>query len=105
MKWIERHREQLPSTIHGRGLVEYIEAVVQNDGTLPRPWRASPWSQLATLAGLKPSGWHGNAGRQQLRRRGSVTEANDLVTATPAGMQEASEVPSAPSPPAERLAL
>jgi hypothetical protein len=35
----------------------------------------------------------------------SVTEANDLVAATPAGMQEAGEAPPAPFTPAERLVL
>ena len=34
VKWIERRREQFTSTIHGRGLVEYCEAAVKNDGTL-----------------------------------------------------------------------
>src|SRR5262249_20271716 len=34
VKWIERRREQLPSPIHGPGLVEYCEAAVTNDGTL-----------------------------------------------------------------------
>jgi hypothetical protein len=58
-----------------------------------------------TLADLKPRGGHFNAGRQQLRMCGSVTEANDLVAATPAGMQEAGEVPPAPSTPAGRRAL
>ena len=34
VKWIERRREQFTSTIHGRGLVEYFDAAVKNDGTL-----------------------------------------------------------------------
>jgi carbon-monoxide dehydrogenase large subunit len=34
VKWIERRREQFTSTIHGRGLVEYVEAAVTNDGIL-----------------------------------------------------------------------
>jgi carbon-monoxide dehydrogenase large subunit len=34
VKWIERRREQFTSTIHGRGLVEYVDAAVNNDGTL-----------------------------------------------------------------------
>jgi len=32
VKWIERRREQFTSTIHGRGLVEYFDAAVKNDG-------------------------------------------------------------------------
>jgi uncharacterized protein len=63
------------------------------------------WGQLATLAGLKPSGGHFNAGRKSLRDAGYVAEANDLVTATPAGLTAAGEVPPTPSSPAERLAL
>ncbi|HEY7492369.1 MAG TPA: xanthine dehydrogenase family protein molybdopterin-binding subunit [Candidatus Tectomicrobia bacterium] len=34
VKWIERRREHFSSTIHGRGLVEYFDAAVKNDGTL-----------------------------------------------------------------------
>jgi len=34
VKWIERRREHLTSTIHGRGLVEYVDAAVKHDGTL-----------------------------------------------------------------------
>lgn len=34
VKWIEKRREHFTSTIHGRGLVEYFEAAVKNDGTL-----------------------------------------------------------------------
>ena len=34
VKWIERRREHFTSTIHGRGLVEYFDAAVKNDGTL-----------------------------------------------------------------------
>jgi hypothetical protein len=63
------------------------------------------WAQLATLAGLKPSGGHFNAGRKELRSCGHVAESNGLVTATPAGLKAAGEVPPAPSTPAERLAL
>ncbi|HTV87775.1 MAG TPA: hypothetical protein VME41_02055 [Stellaceae bacterium] len=63
------------------------------------------WGQLATLAGLKPSGGHFNAGRKSLRDAGYVTEINDLVSATAAGLAAAGEVPPAPSTPAERLAL
>jgi len=63
------------------------------------------WGQAATLAGLKPSGGHYNAGRKQLRDLGLVEEATDLVTASPAGQHAAGEVPPAPSTPAERLAL
>lgn len=63
------------------------------------------WGQLATLAGLKPSGGHFNAGRKSLRDAGYVDEAGDLVAATAAGLAVAGEVPAAPSTPAERLAL
>jgi uncharacterized protein len=63
------------------------------------------WGQAATLAGLKPSGGHFNAGRKSLRDAGYVTEINDLVTASPAGLKAAGEVPPAPSTPTERLAL
>ena len=63
------------------------------------------WAQLATLAGLKPSGGHFNAGRKELRSGGHVAESNGLVTATPVGLEAAGEVPPAPSTPAERLAL
>jgi hypothetical protein len=63
------------------------------------------WGQAATLAGLKPSGGHYNAGRKQLRDMGLVEEATDLVTVSPAGMEVAGEVPPAPSSAKERLAL
>jgi hypothetical protein len=91
-------------------------AVVARDGTHPAarklliaaaqhaPGRFS-WGQLATLAGLKPSGGHFNAGRKSLRDAGYVSEANDLVAATAIGLAAAGEVPPAPSTPAERLAL
>jgi hypothetical protein len=63
------------------------------------------WGQLATLAGLKPSGGHFNAGRKDLRTLSYVTETNGLVTATADGLKAAGEVPPAPSTPAGRLAL
>lgn len=63
------------------------------------------WGQVATLAGLKPRGGHFNAGRKELREAGYVAEASDLVSASPAGLKAAGEVPPQPSPPAERLAL
>jgi hypothetical protein len=63
------------------------------------------WGQAATLAGLKPSGGHYNAGRKQLRDLSLIEEATDLVTASPAGLHTAGEVPPAPTTPAERLAL
>jgi hypothetical protein len=63
------------------------------------------WGQLATLAGLKPSGGHFNAGRKDLRSLGYVAESNGLVIATARGLEAASEVPPVPSTPAERLAL
>jgi len=63
------------------------------------------WGQAATLAGLKPSGGHFNAGRKSLRESGYINEANDLLSATPAGQKAAGEVPPAASTPAERLAL
>jgi hypothetical protein len=63
------------------------------------------WGQLATLAGLKPSGGHFNAGRKDLRALGYVAERDGLVTPIADGLKAAGEVPSAPSTPAERLAL
>jgi hypothetical protein len=63
------------------------------------------WGQLATLAGLKPSGGHFNAGRKELRAAGYVAETNGLVTPTRRGLKAAGEVPPAPSTPAERLAM
>ncbi|MGC2523743.1 MAG: hypothetical protein WA417_14080, partial [Stellaceae bacterium] len=71
------------------------------------------WGQLATLAGLKPSGGHFNSGRKVLRDAGHIAETNDpgsgsgtgLVEVTPAGLAAAGEVPAAPSTPAERLDL
>src|SRR5205823_6219561 len=63
------------------------------------------WGQLATLAGLKPSGGHFNAGRKDLRAAGHVAETNGLVAATPTGLKTAGEVPPEPSTPAERLAM
>ena len=63
------------------------------------------WGQAATLAGLKPSGGHFNAGRKELRDAGYVAETGGLVTPTPEGLNAAGEVPAAPSTPAERLAL
>jgi hypothetical protein len=63
------------------------------------------WGQLATLAGLKPSGGHFNAGRKELRAAGYVAETNGLVTATPGGLKAAGKVPPTPSTPAERLAM
>ena len=53
------------------------------------------WGQVATLAGLKPSGGHFNAGRKILRDASYVAEVNDLVTASPAGLKAAGEVPRA----------
>jgi hypothetical protein len=63
------------------------------------------WGQAATLAGLKPSGGHFNAGRKSLRASCFIEEVNDLLSVTPAGLKAAGEVPPAPSTPAERLAL
>ena len=63
------------------------------------------WGQLATLAGLKPSGGHFNSGRKALRDAGYIAETNDLVEVTPAGLAAAGEVPASPSTPAERLDL
>ncbi|HJT07598.1 MAG TPA: hypothetical protein VJ747_11765 [Stellaceae bacterium] len=63
------------------------------------------WGQAATLAGLKPSGGHYNAGRKQLRDLELVEEAADLVTVSPSGLDAAGEVPPVPSSAEERLAL
>lgn len=61
------------------------------------------WVQLATLAGLKPSGGHFNSGRKDLRDRGLILEDSNLVLASPAGIEEIGETTPAPSTPAERL--
>ena len=50
------------------------------------------WGQLATLAGLEPSGGHFNAGRKQLRQSGYVDENNNLVGVTKAGLKVAGTV-------------
>ena len=63
------------------------------------------WGQAATLAGLKPSGGHFNAGRKQLRDRGLIGEVTDLVAVSAAGLDAAGEVPPAPSTSTERLLL
>jgi hypothetical protein len=63
------------------------------------------WGQAATLAGLKPSGGHFNAGRKELRDAQYVAERDGLVTATANGLKAAGEVPPSPSTPSERLAL
>ena len=63
------------------------------------------WGQAATLAGLKPSGGHFNAGRKDLRTLGYVAENNGLVMPTGPGLQAAGEVPPSPSTPTERLAM
>jgi hypothetical protein len=63
------------------------------------------WGQAATLAGLKPSGGHFNAGRKSLRESGYIEETNDLLSASVAGLKAAGEVPPVPSTPVERLAL
>ena len=63
------------------------------------------WSQVATLAGLKPAGGHYNAGRKQLRVLGLIDEVADLVAANATGLEAAGEVPPAPSTSAERLSL
>ena len=63
------------------------------------------WGQAATLAGLKPSGGHFNAGRKQLRDLGLVEESADLVGVSKPGLNAAGEVPPAPSTATERLAL
>ena len=63
------------------------------------------WGQVATLAGLKPSGGHYNAGRKQLRDQSLIDEAADLVAVSATGLDTAGEVPPAPSTASERLAL
>jgi hypothetical protein len=63
------------------------------------------WGQLSTLAGLKPSGGHFNAGRKELRELGYIAENNGLVVPSENGLQAAGEVPSSPSTPAERLTM
>lgn len=63
------------------------------------------WGQAATLAGLKPSGGHFNAGRKQLRDRGFIEERDGSVAVTVLGLAEAGEQAPAPSTPGERLEL
>jgi hypothetical protein len=63
------------------------------------------WAQIATLAGLKPSGGHYNSGRSELRNLGYVHENGDIVSITQAGLEEAGEVPESPSTPEERLTM
>lgn len=50
------------------------------------------WGQAATLAGLKPSGGHYNAGRKALRDAGMVDEQGDLVQASAAGLTAAGDM-------------
>src|SRR5262249_54773889 len=50
------------------------------------------WGQLATLAGLKPSGGHFNAGRKDLRALGYIAEPDGLVMPTETGLNAAGEV-------------
>jgi hypothetical protein len=63
------------------------------------------WGQVATLAGLKPTGGHFNSGRKDLRAIGYIVETNGLVTLTPDGLKAAGGELPAPSTPAARLAL
>ena len=63
------------------------------------------WGQAATLAGLKPTGGHFNAGRKSLREVRVYQRSERFLSATPAGLKAAGEVPPAASTPAERLAL
>jgi uncharacterized protein len=63
------------------------------------------WGQAATLAGLKPTGGHYNAGRKTLRDAGYIEEADDLVSVSSAGLEAAGDVPPATSSAAERLAM
>jgi hypothetical protein len=58
------------------------------------------WGQAATLAGLKPSGGHFNAGRKSSRESGYIEEVNDLLSASAIGLKAAGAVP----PAAEELA-
>jgi hypothetical protein len=63
------------------------------------------WGQVGLLAGLKASGGHFNAGRQELRDAGFIAENGDLVEITESGLSAAGVVPSAPSTPDERLEM
>jgi hypothetical protein len=63
------------------------------------------WGQLATIAGLKPSGGHFNTGRKQLLDAALVDDPGDLVRPTAAGVAVIGETPPAPSSAAERLAM
>jgi hypothetical protein len=87
-----------------RLLVRLVEGFGERGHETHAPGRFS-WGQLATLAGLKPSGGHFNSGRKALRDAGYIAETNDLVEVKPSGLAAAGEVPASPSTPAERLAL
>ena len=109
--------EDLPSVPVAQSEAERASAEADGNGALhpaarkllaalaPHAPARFTWGQAATLAGLKPSGGHYNAGRKQLRDMGLVDEAADLVAVSPAGMDLAGEVPPAPSTAEERLAL
>jgi hypothetical protein len=61
------------------------------------------WGQVATLAGLKPSGGHFNAGRKELCDRALIEEHDGCVAITKLGLAETGERAPAPSSPVERL--
>ena len=63
------------------------------------------WGQVATLAGLKPSGGHFNAGAQEPRGRRPWRGKINGSGSTSCWLQALAAVPPAPSTPTERLAL
>ncbi len=101
-----KHRSPAASRANGRGDGTLHPAARKLLAALAQhaPTRFT-WGQVATLAGLKPSGGHYNAGRKQLRDLSLIDEAADLVFASVAGMEAAGEVPPAPSSIEERLDL
>jgi hypothetical protein len=96
--------EQSPAEAEGTGALHPAARKLLTALAQHAPTRFT-WGQAATLAGLKPSGGHYNAGRKQLRDMDFVDETSDLVTVSAAGMNVAGEVPPAPSSAEERLAL
>lgn len=63
------------------------------------------WQQAATLAGLKARGGHFNAGRKDLRERGLVDEAGDLIRISEAGRALVGDDFTAPQGPGELRAM
>jgi hypothetical protein len=64
------------------------------------------WQQVATLAGLKPTGGHFNSARKTLRHAGAVQEISNEVFITPQGAEIfRRQVGDPPAAPATRSAM